>query len=75
MLSAMLRAMLHMMLPLIYLPWSIETIQTVSHRPRWPRQVQSSVAVTDRFANECCQCKPSIIGGGLTSCQTVGSLL
>ncbi len=43
--------------------------------PRWPRQVQSSVALTDRFANECCQCKPSIIGSGLPSCQTVGSLL
>jgi hypothetical protein len=32
MLSAMLGAMSIMMLPLIYLPWSIETILFVSHR-------------------------------------------
>ncbi len=30
---------------LIFLPWSIETILTVLHHPRWPRQVQSSLAV------------------------------
>ncbi len=27
---------------LIYLPWPIEMILSVSPRPRWPRQVQSS---------------------------------
>ncbi len=42
---------------LIYLPWPIETIITVSHRPRWPRQVQSGVAVADGFTNQCRQCK------------------
>jgi len=37
---------------LIYLPWPIETILTVSCHPRGPRQVQSGVAVADGFDNE-----------------------
>jgi hypothetical protein len=46
---------------LIYLPWPIETILTVSHHPRWPRQVQSGVAVDDGFANEHCQCNDPLV--------------
>ncbi len=41
----------------IYLPLPIEMILSVSYHPRWPRQVQSHVAVTDSFVNKCCQCK------------------
>ncbi len=37
----------------------IETILSVSHCPRWQRQVQSRVAVADGFANKQRQCKRS----------------
>jgi hypothetical protein len=57
---AMLSAMSHVSSHLIYLPWPIETIPSVSCRPRWPRQVQSNVAVADGFANKHRQCKWSI---------------
>ena len=53
-----------------YLPWppwatqqKIETILSVSCRPRWPRQVLchvAAVAVTDSFAHKLCQSKRSI---------------
>jgi hypothetical protein len=46
---------------LIYLPQTIETILTVSHHPRWPRQVQSGVAVADGFDNEHCQCNDPFV--------------
>ncbi len=62
---AMLSLMSLTMLCLIYLPWPIEVILSVSRRPRWPRQVKSSqvmspVAVTGSFANKCRQCKRSL---------------
>jgi hypothetical protein len=47
-----LNAMSHTMSHLIYLPWSIETILSVSRRPRLPIQVQSSVTVADGFAKK-----------------------
>jgi len=50
----------------------------VSHRPRSPRQVQSSVAVADCFTNKQCQCKRSLrsaepLQGILASCENVSS--
>jgi hypothetical protein len=39
----------------------IEMILSMSQRPRWPRQVQSCVAVTDGFANKRRLCKQFIM--------------
>ncbi len=38
----------------------IETILSVSHRPRWPRKVNTLVTVAGIFTNKCCQCKRPI---------------
>jgi hypothetical protein len=35
----------------------IEMILSMWNRPRWPREVQSCVAVADSLANKCRQCK------------------
>jgi hypothetical protein len=48
----------------LYLPWppwamwqKIEMILSLSHHPRWTRQVQSFVTVAGVIANKCHQCK------------------
>jgi hypothetical protein len=39
----------------------IEMMLSMSHHPKWPRQVQAFVTVTTGFPNKRCQCKWSFI--------------